>query len=170
MYTIQSTYRTTTTCDQKKFVQSMLTSSFMCLVLMLQSCTDEEIEWVEVPLEDNVYFSTETTHRTDTIEIPIFAGADLEYKLSMNLGNAVSYNWRADSLPNPNDLLVEFHGHTIRTGDAPGDVMFYKRAHVDSSEGYLVAPFDGIHGWYFSNESNNDINIILNLSGFYELQ
>ena len=105
-----------------------------------------------------------------TIEIPLFAGADLEYKLGMKLGNAVSYNWQAANLESPDELLIEFHGHTIRESEAPGDVMFYKRHRSDSASGYLVAPFDGIHGWYFDNQSNSDIVITLNVSGFYELQ
>lgn len=144
--------------------------SILVLGALLQSCDSEDIEWNEVPLEENVYFAEEATPSTDTIEIPLFAGADLEYKLGMQLGGAVSYNWKAENLNEASKLLVEFHGHTIRTSDAPGDVMFYKMARTDSSSGYMVAPFDGIHGWYFSNESNQDINIVLNVSGFYELQ
>ncbi len=136
---------------------------------LLSFCSNEDVEWIEVPLEENTFFQEETMVRTDTIEIPLFAGSDLEYKLNMQLGNSVSYNWTARNLENGEDLLIEFHGHTIREGDEPGDVMFYKRHRSDSGAGYMVAPFDGIHGWYFANESNQDISIILNVSGFYEL-
>lgn len=134
------------------------------------ACQNEDIEWIEVPLEENIFFPEELSSRTDTIEIPLFAGADLEYKLGMKLGNAVSYNWQAANLESPEDLLIEFHGHTIRESEAPGDVMFYKRHRTDSASGYMVAPFDGIHGWYFDNQSSRDIVITLNVSGFYELQ
>ena len=40
---------------------------------------------------------------------------------------------------------------------------------VETSSGYLVAPFDGEHGWYFSNETDSDITITLSLSGFYTI-
>ena len=33
----------------------------------------------------------------------------------------------------------------------------------------LAAPFDGIHGWYFNNESDNDIVLDIEIVGFYEL-
>lgn len=149
-----------------------LSNPFVLLTvgISLSACSNDEVEWIEVPLEDNVYFQDELVSSTDTIEIPLFAGADLEYKLGMKLGNAVSYNWQAANLESPDELLIEFHGHTIRESEAPGDVMFYKRHRSDSASGYLVAPFDGIHGWYFDNQSNSDIVITLNVSGFYELQ
>lgn len=144
--------------------------ALLCCSLLISACSNEEVEWIEVPLQDNVFFEAEPMARSDSIEIPLFAGADLEYKLGMQAGQAVSYNWQASNLEDAEDLLVEFHGHTIRDSEAPGDVMFYKRHRSDSGVGYMVAPFDGIHGWYFDNQSNRDIVITLNVAGFYELQ
>lgn len=137
---------------------------------LLSACSQEDVEWNEVPLAENVFFESEQSFRSDTVEIPLFANSDLEYKLGMQQGSSVSYSWKAHNLENPESLLAEFHGHTIRTSDAPGDVMFYKIGRYDNSSGYMVAPFDGIHGWYFSNETNSEINIVLEISGFYELQ
>lgn len=144
--------------------------ALLCCALLISACSNEEVEWIEVPLQDDVFFEAEPVARSDSIEIPLFAGADLEYKLGMQTGQAVSYNWQASNLEDAEDLLVEFHGHTIRDSEAPGDVMFYKRHRSDSGAGYMVAPFDGIHGWYFDNQSNRDIVITLNVAGFYELQ
>ena len=136
---------------------------------VLVACSQEAVDWNEVSLAENVFFDSQNEFRSDTIEIPLFANSALEYKLVMGLGQSVSFSWKAVNLEDPDLLLVEFHGHTIRTSDAPGDVMFYKRGRYDSSSGYMVAPFDGIHGWYFSNETNSDISIILEMSGFYEI-
>ena len=47
--------------------------------------------------------------------------------------------------------------------------MFYKVGRNESSEGHLVAPFDGIHGWYFNNEGEQDIVVDLRVVGFYRL-
>ncbi|MEX0963936.1 MAG: hypothetical protein WDZ52_07855 [Pseudohongiellaceae bacterium] len=139
------------------------------LAVLLSSCEQEAVEWIDIPLAENVFYQERPEFNADVIEIPLFALSDLEYKLNMKQGAAVSYQWQAHDLPEPELLLTEFHGHTVRTSEAPGDVMFYKVGRDDSSEGYMVAPFDGIHGWYFSNESNEDINIVLNVSGFYTL-
>lgn len=64
-------------------------------------------------------------------------------------------------------LDVDFHGHTNRIGDEPNLLMYYK-VHNDGQEsGPLNAPFSGIHGWHLNNRSEEDIVLILNLSGFY---
>lgn len=139
------------------------------LVATLAACTTEDVEWIDVPLAENVFFDLQAEYRTETIEIPVFANSDLEYMLDMKIGHAVSYSWEAEDLNDPEKLLAEFHGHTIRESEAPGDVMFYKQGRAESSAGYLVAPFDGVHGWYLSNETNEDILVTLSLSGFYEI-
>ncbi|PHR90770.1 MAG: hypothetical protein COA78_34465 [Blastopirellula sp.] len=144
--------------------------SLIIATLLLSACADEEeVEWIDVPLAENVFYESQPDYREDVVEIPLFANSDLEYMLDMQAGNSVSYNWEARDLTDPELLLAEFHGHTIRTTEAPGDVMFYKQGRADSSSGYLVAPFSGVHGWYLSNETGNDITVILTLSGFYQI-
>ena len=140
-----------------------------CSSLALVACSSENVEWIDIPLPDNVFFGEQAQFCSDVIGIPVFALKDLEYKLNMKQGHAITYSWEAVGLNDPEKLLIEFHGHTIRETEAPGDLMFYKVGRSDSSSGYLVAPFDGIHGWYFSNETGEDINVILTVSGFYEL-
>jgi hypothetical protein len=143
--------------------------SISTALLLLSACADEDVEWIDVPLAENVFFDAAPIYSSDTIEIPIFANSDLEYMLDMRKGSSVAYKWEAIDLANPESLLAEFHGHTIRTSEVPGDVMFYKQGRGDSAQGYLVAPFDGVHGWYLSNETSVDITVLLTLSGFYEI-
>ena len=133
------------------------------------SCAGQPSNWIDVPLKDGVFYQKTLDFDSDVIEIPLNAKQDLEYMVNMKQGGSISYDWHAESLPDPDLLLAEFHGHTIRDDDKPGEVMFYKEGRYESSEGYLIAPFDGIHGWYFSNESAESISIILNISGFYSL-
>lgn len=143
----------------------------VCLfsLLGLSACVSEPVAWITVPLADNVYFDAPADYRTDEIEIPVPANSDLEYMLDMQQGYSVSYQWESSDVSDPELLLAEFHGHTVRMSTAPGDVMFYKQGRERTSNGYLVAPFDGEHGWYFSNETTSTINITLSLSGFYTL-
>ena len=144
-----------------------LISFYLCLILT--GCASVPVTWVDVPLADHVYFENRPIYRTDQIEIPVPAKSDLEYMLEMKQGSSVSYEWRSTDISNPELLLAEFHGHTVRDSEAPGNVMFFKQGRGETSNGYLVAPFDGVHGWYFSNETDSDINISLSLSGFYTI-
>lgn len=141
----------------------------MFLCLTLGACVSEPVEWIDVPLGDSVYFEDRPEYRDDRVEIPVPANSDLEYMLDMKQGYSVAYQWESTDIANPELLLSEFHGHTVRVSEEPGNVMFYKQSRSDSSNGYLVAPFDGVHGWYFSNETDSDINITLSLSGFYTI-
>lgn len=140
------------------------------LTAMFGACSTEDVDWIDIPLAEGVFSEETAEFRSDVIEIPVFALKDLEYKLNMKKGHAITYSWEAVGLSDPEKLLFEFHGHTIRETEAPGDLMFYKVGRSDSSSGYLVAPWEGIHGWYFSNETGEDINVILTVSGFYELE
>ena len=153
-----------------KFRDGSKAGLFFCLSHTLIACSSEDIDWIDIPLPESVFYNEQAEFRSDVIEIPVFALKDLEYKLNMKQGHAITYSWKAFGLNDPEKLLIEFHGHTIRETEAPGDLMFYKVGRSDSSSGYLVAPFEGIHGWYFSNETGEDINVILTVSGFYDLE
>ena len=137
--------------------------------LAITNCAGQPSDWVDVPLQDGVFYQQRFDFNSDIIEIHLDAQQDLEYMVNMKQGGSISYDWQAVNLTDPELLLAEFHGHTIREDDMPGEVMFYKEGRDESSEGYLVAPFDGIHGWYFSNESMKPINIVLTISGFYSI-
>ncbi len=137
--------------------------------LAITNCAGQSSDWVDVPLQNGVFYQQRFDFNSNVIEIPLNAQQDLEYMVNMKQGGSISYDWQAENLADPELLLTEFHGHTIRKDDMPGEVMFYKEGRDESSEGYLVAPFNGIHGWYFSNESTEQINIILTISGFYSL-
>ncbi len=146
-----------------------LTSLTVVLCLALAACASEPVEWIDVPLFDNTHFDVSPEYRADEIEISVPANSDLEYMLDMKQGYSVSYKWNSADISDPELLLAEFHGHTIRLSDEPGEVMFYKQGRGEAASGYLAAPFDGVHGWYFSNETDSDIRITLSLSGFYAI-
>ena len=115
--------------------------------------------------------------RSDTFEIPLAADGDearrnaLEFKVRLPKGASLVYSWQADGLAIPEDLMFDFHGHTV-AADAKGgpvSVADYEKASGASAHGALTAPVDGIHGWYFRNRSAQPIKVRLKLSGFYQL-
>jgi hypothetical protein len=112
--------------------------------------------------------------RTDTIEIPLRTdtdpkgGDELEYKVRMAKDATLVFEWSVADIPNPEEFYTEFHGHTTTPG-VEMTVAFYKKATGTSANGSLTAPFDGIHGWYFQNQSVNPVVVRVKLAGFYEL-
>ncbi|MBU1378804.1 MAG: hypothetical protein KKE02_20820 [Alphaproteobacteria bacterium] len=114
--------------------------------------------------------------RSDTFEIPLAADGDegrrntLEFKVRLPKGATLVYGWRAEGLQIPEDLMFDFHGHTVAMASG-GEVTVadYEKSSGSQANGSLVAPVDGIHGWYFRNRSDRPIKIRLKLSGFYQL-
>lgn len=117
-----------------------------------------------------------TAFRTDTFEIPLAADGDegrrnaLEFKVRMQKGATLVYSWEAEGLAVPEDLMFDFHGHTV-AAEAKGAVSVadYEKGSGAAAHGSLVAPIDGIHGWYVRNRSDRPIKVRLKLSGFYQL-
>jgi hypothetical protein len=108
--------------------------------------------------------------RTDTVDIRLPGkDAELEYMIQVKAGDTVVYSWEAPNLVNPDLLYTEFHGHTEAAPGRPGTVTFYRKAAGAKAQGTLIAPFDGIHGWYIQNQSAAPVTLRLQMAGFYEL-
>lgn len=114
--------------------------------------------------------------RTDTFEIPLTAPdtdpdrAELEFKVNMKPGESLVYSWAVSGLSNPDEFYSDFHGEA--TGGPEGEppkVVEYKQAVGSVANGALVAPINGVHGWYLQNQSAKPVVVRLKLSGFYEL-
>ncbi len=114
--------------------------------------------------------------RTDVFEIPLAADGDearrnaLEFKVRLPKGGTMLYAWQAEGLAVPEDLMFDFHGHTV-AAEAKGAVQVadYEKGSGAQANGSLSASVDGIHGWYFRNRSDRPITVRLKLSGFYQL-
>jgi hypothetical protein len=136
--------------------------------LALGGAASSQVEWNELPLADGVFREHSTDYRTDVIDIPLEPFGELEYKLGLNEGDSIVYQWDAVELDEPEKLYGEFHGHTPPVNNV-GDLMFYRKATGATERGTLVAPFTGIHGWYLRNEGDEPIVVRLKVAGFYEL-
>ncbi len=127
-----------------------------------------QVNWNEKPLANGVFREYQADYRNDVIEIPLAAFGELEYKLGLNAGDSIVYQWDAAGLEKPELLYAEFHGHTEPVNNV-GDLMFYRKANGATERGVLTAPFTGIHGWYLKNEADKPIVVRLKVAGFYEL-
>ncbi len=103
-----------------------------------------------------------TAYKTYTIKIPIKGDGEVEYKVKMKAGEAMVYSWQSDS----GNVYYDFHGEP--TGNPKGSQTYKKDEELKNANGAFVAPFDGIHGWYWLNLTEKPIKITLKISGFYE--
>lgn len=109
-----------------------------------------------------------TPFRTDTVTIEVGGmqrnWGQIEYKLSLLAGDDLVYAWRASA-----PLWFEFHGHTAPDADGAMTVMNYLQGTATEGQGRLTAPLDGIHGWFFRNDTFEPVTVEFTFAGFYDL-
>jgi hypothetical protein len=114
-----------------------------------------------------------TAFRSDTILItlPPDEKNELEYKVKMKPGATLIYSWNVSGdEAHPEWFYYDFHGESRPVAEGTkATVMEYRQATGLVSNGALVAPFEGVHGWYFQNQSDKPLTVHLKMSGFYEL-
>jgi hypothetical protein len=117
----------------------------------------------------------DTPFREDIIEIklaPEDKGMnDLEYKVRMKPGATLTYSWNVTGdEEHPDWFYYDFHGETWpNPPDTKSTVVEYRKETGLKLSGSLIAPFEGVHGWYLQNQSDKVQVVHLKLSGFYEL-
>jgi hypothetical protein len=127
-------------------------------------------QWNEIPASSGKEAASRiypAGYRTDVIDVPI--QGELEYMVRMSAGGTMVYSWEVPGVGDPQLFYTEFHGHTEAAPGQPGDLMFYEKAAGSKASGSLIAPWLGIHGWYWQNKSGAPVTVRLRMSGFYEL-
>jgi hypothetical protein len=103
-----------------------------------------------------------STERSDTLSLTLQPGQGAEIKAVMRPGDTMKFSWMADNGP----LFFEFHGD--ETGKPSSDFTSYEKATRQRSEGTFEAAFDGKHGWYWKNRTEQPIRVQLTTSGVYQ--
>jgi len=99
----------------------------------------------------------------DSLTIIIPARGDLEYKVSIKKDEQISFSWSSDGPK----LYFDFHGDP--KGDTSGFFQSYETGTASQGSGLFTPPFEGKHGWYWKNSSNNPATVTLKIQGSYGL-
>lgn len=97
----------------------------------------------------------------DTINVTIPARSGKEYKFYLEEDASFDYAWESDGVA----LYYDFHGEP--EGDNTGYFKSYEESTSNQGSGSLTAPFSGIHGWYWQNDSSSVVIIALKAKGNY---
>lgn len=101
--------------------------------------------------------------RTDTVKITLKPDGELEYKVAMKAGESMVYSWSVDQ----GTIYYDFHGE--HANDPKNSQRYREEQETTKSNGTFVAPFDGIHGWFWLNLTGKPQVVTLKMSGYYEL-
>jgi len=107
--------------------------------------------------------ATDRSLQQETVDFKLAPHEFVEYKYRLDKGQALLYAWHATAAVN-----LEFHAEP--DGAPRGYAQTYeKRSGVERASGTLVAPFAGIHGWYWENPTDREVTVTLTSAGFYNL-
>jgi hypothetical protein len=82
----------------------------------------------------------------------------IEFKYVVEQGKPFTFFWRASG-----PLDFDMHAHPFEGGTALTESYAIEQA--DHLGGRYVAPFTGIHGWYWQNRTLNRVQLTLDASG-----
>ena len=129
-------------------------------------------QWNEIPVptgKEALSRTYPTPFRSDVVDVRVRGGGgEVEYMIKMKPGDTVVYSWEVRDAANPQSFMTEFHGHTEPVNNH-GDLMFYEKGAGAKTNGSLIAPWQGEHGWYWQNKNEAPVTVRLRLAGFYEL-
>jgi hypothetical protein len=87
----------------------------------------------------------------------------VEFKYTMAEGQSMVFDWRAKATATA-DVIYEMHSEV----DAdPEQSVTFELSRGESQRGTFVAPFDGVHGWYWENRGTEEVEIVLEATGFF---
>jgi len=102
-------------------------------------------------------------YRADTREVTLPPGKGVEVKTHLAKGATLVYAWRTK---NGELLNHDFHGEPVMAKEDEFE-SFIEEQSVSESRGSLIAPFTGVHGWYWKNKTEAPVALVLHASGFY---
>ena len=105
-------------------------------------------------------FRQDKVYHSDTVEYILQPFESVEYKYRLDSESTLIYAWDASD-----SVTFDFHGEP---DDGPeGFAESYSIGKGPSENGSFIAPFNGIHGWFWENRGSDAVTVRLKTSGFY---
>jgi len=95
---------------------------------------------------------------TDVWEYELAPFDSIEFKYTIPQGARIAFRWEGSG-----PLDYDMHAHPFEGGVDLTESFSVTQAQV--MQGIYVAPFTGIHGWFWQNRSMNDVKLRLEASG-----
>lgn len=114
------------------------------------------------PVADPANHAESRALRNDTLVLTVEPNFGLEYKFKVAEDSGFAYAWTATG-----PLFFDFHGD--RLNDTSGNFVSFLVGETLTSQGLFEAPFEGRHGWYWENRSDQAVTLTLRLTGFYDV-
>jgi hypothetical protein len=136
-----------------------LTGAGRALGLLEMYAAQGAVTGTLTPPPEGPVFTRSSAYRTDQRTFTVSAYGTLEFKYQLESGAAMLYEWTASD-----PVGFDFHTEPAANPDAGES---FEKGEAAAKQGAYVAPYSGIHGWYWKNNADHDVTITLSSVGFY---
>ena len=146
---------------------------FVCFILPAEYNIDPTHIGHKLGVTTLAHHNDEATSKAETvvtpqqaqrvIEVSVPAGKGIEYKFQMAQYEKMTYEWLTDGEP----LYFDLHGEP--EADTTGYFESYAIATLSGMKGSFTSPFNGAHGWYWKNNSEQPVTIQLIVAGQFKV-
>lgn len=99
--------------------------------------------------------------KSDRIHVELAPFESMEYKYRVERGSGVVFSWTSTG-----EVIFDFHAEP--DGAEPGYAESFEQGRGVAGHGTYLAPFPGIHGWFWENRGMEPVVVDLVTSGFYD--
>ncbi len=96
----------------------------------------------------------------DSMRFELAPFESVEYKYRLEQDASLVFAWTATG-----EVLYDFHAEP--DGAEPGFAESFEQSRSTAANGTYIAPFPGIHGWFWENRGTQLIELELVTAGFY---
>ena len=142
-----------------------LRTGAMLGLIGLSKASDTATAGRATPVQTGIYRSQPKIYKVDSEDLALAPGEGVEIKYHMLKGAAMVYAWKATG-----KVQFEFHGEPDQK-PRPDYFESYElddKGGQDHSYGSFTAPTTGIHGWFWENKGDKDVQIHLTTAGFFD--
>tara|TARA_Y100001934_G_scaffold165036_1_gene196489 strand:- start:15 stop:548 length:534 start_codon:yes stop_codon:yes gene_type:complete len=119
------------------------------------------IRGLSVEREEDLHLQTGSMQE-DSRTFSLAPFESVEYKYRLEHDAAVVYEWTATA-----EVVHDFHSEPDGAGEE--FAVSFTTGRGTASAGAFVAPFAGIHGWFWENRSGAEVKVTLKASGYFTL-
>jgi hypothetical protein len=113
------------------------------------------------PPTPDAFVAQEGVFKTDSMEFKLAPKEGMEYKYRLAKGGGLLFSWVATA-----PVHVELHSEP-EAGPKGYAETFDKHDSRENGHGNYVAPFAGIHGWYWENRTDREVVVRIVSAGHF---
>lgn len=115
-----------------------------------------------LPSLENAVVQRPAPFHTEDLSLTLAPDQGAEIKTAMKAGERFEFSWTSVG------GRVSFDMHGEKPNDGDNFSSYWKDRDQREAHGSFVAPFDGVHGWYWKNRGSAPVTVTVKVSGYFD--